>query len=858
MDLLERSDQLDALAGALAGARAGRGRLVFVAGEAGVGKTALVRGFCADAGGTVRTIWGACDALFTARPLGPFVDIAEETGGPFAEVVAGGAKPYEVVAALVRELRARKPTVAVLEDLHNADEATLDALTLLGRRIEGVPALVLATYRDDEVDGAHPLRVVLGELATSETTTRVSLGRLSPAAVAELAASSALDADELYVRTGGNPFFVTEVVAAGGGEIPETVRDAVLARVARLSPGARTLLEAMAVSPAQVDVWLLERLAGDTVDRLDECLAAGIVLAEPTGVAFRHELARLAVEEALPPTRRVALHRDALAALESSPTGVADPARLAHHAEAAGDAEAVMRFAPAAAERAATLGAHREAAAQYERALRFAERMAPDLRADLTERLAYEWYVTGQMEDALAVQQRAVRARRELGDVVKEADSLRSLSRILRFAGRTSEAVPVAEEAVALLDRLPPSHELAMAYAGLSHLYVNAEDVDGAVAWNARALDLAERLGDTEAIVYARTNFGAIEFLTGLGTETLERALEVGREAGLHEPVGRLFINLVWWPLLRDRKLAFAAGYLEAGLEYCGERGLDVWRLFLLACRSRLDLDRGRWNEAASVLRDARAWPVPRILALTVLALVRARRGDPDVTAPLAQARELAEPTGELQRLAPVAAATAEAFWLAGRPEAIDEATVGVLEEAVRRRSAWVVSELVYWRRLAGLRDDVAVAAEPYALQIAGAWAEAAARWREIGSPYQAALALGEADDPTAVRSALEELQRLGARRAVAIVSQRLRELGVRGVPRGPRASTRKNPANLTSRELEVLALVAEGLRNAEIASRLFVTEKTVGHHVSAILRKLSVRTRTEASAEAARLGLTS
>jgi DNA-binding CsgD family transcriptional regulator len=237
---------------------------------------------------------------------------------------------------------------------------------------------------------------------------------------------------------------------------------------------------------------------------------------------------------------------------------------------------------------------------------------------------------------------------------------------------------------------------------------------------------------------------------------------------------------------------------------------------------------------------------------------VRARRGDPDVEAPLAEARGLAEPTGELQRLAPVASASAEALWLEGRPEAVDEATVGALEEAVRRSSTWVIGELVYWRRLAGLRDDVDVsAAVPYSLQIAGSWAEAAACWREIGNPYQAALALAEADDPAAVRTAFDELQRLGARPALAIVSHRLRELGVRGVPRGPRATTRENPANLTPRELEVLALVSEGLRNAEIAARLFVTEKTVGHHVSAILRKLRVRTRTEAGAEAARLGLT-
>jgi DNA-binding CsgD family transcriptional regulator len=204
-----------------------------------------------------------------------------------------------------------------------------------------------------------------------------------------------------------------------------------------------------------------------------------------------------------------------------------------------------------------------------------------------------------------------------------------------------------------------------------------------------------------------------------------------------------------------------------------------------------------------------------------------------------------------------IAVAEAEALWLAGRPEGIADATDETFELAVRLGSPWVIAELAWWRRQGGIREPVpADAGGPFELQLRGDWSGAAAAWREAGCPYEAALALAESGDEAALRTALEELQQLGARPASAIVARRLRERGVRGVPRGQRPATKANPANLTSRELEVLVLVAQGLRNAEVARRLVLSERTVAHHVSSILRKLGVRGRAEATAEAIRLGL--
>ncbi|HEX2703121.1 MAG TPA: hypothetical protein VHM72_06790, partial [Solirubrobacteraceae bacterium] len=261
--------------------------------------------------------------------------------------------------ALVRELRTQAPTIFVLEDVHWADEATLDVLRLLARRVATVPALILASYRDDELDRGHPLRVVLGELASSQTVVRVKLAALSRAAVARLAERDGVDADELYRKTAGNPFFVVEALAAHAQEVPETVRDAVLARAARLRAAARGLLDAVAVAPPQTELWLLEALAGEALEGLDECLGQGMLTSVPGAVAFRHELARRAVEESVAPGRKVELHRKALVALADPPVGAPDLARLAHHAEAAVDTDAVLRFAPLAGARAASLGAHR-------------------------------------------------------------------------------------------------------------------------------------------------------------------------------------------------------------------------------------------------------------------------------------------------------------------------------------------------------------------------------------------------------------------------------------------------------------------------------------------------------------------
>lgn len=848
--LIEREAPLEVLAAAHADVRGGLGRLVFVSGDAGIGKTALVREFCAAAE-HARVLTGACDDLRTPRPLAPFADLGLPTDG----------KPQTVFDALEAELRAQgADVIVVLEDLHWSDEATLDVLSMVGRRVERLGALVIATYRSDQLTRTHPLRILLGDFASAPGIVRLALEPFSRGAVGELARRFGRDGAHLHATTGGNPFFVTEVLASESTEIPPTVRDAVLARAARLSSVAHGLLDVVAIVPQRTELALLEAIAGESIGALDECLTSGMLTHAGHAVAFRHELARLAFEETISPRRRVELHRAAVRALRSTPDGRADFARLAHHADAAGDGAAVLELAVPAAEHAAAVGAHREAAAQLARALRYADALPLTERAALFERRSFECYLTDQQQDAISTLEQALECYRAAHDRRGEGLALCRLSRRRWCAGDTSGAETAALAGVSVLEGLGGDEDLAYACAVASSAFMNREAAEPAFYWGTRALELLDQALPSETLVFVLNNLGTMKLLLGdrAGVADLERSISLATLAGLEDHVARGYLHLGWAAgRARDFELVDRLG---EGVEYALEHGLELWRLYLITYRARAALDRGRWAEAADgvsvVLRQPQSAPLLRVLALTILGVVRARRGDPDTDAVLDEAAALAAGR-HLQHLAPVAIARAEVAAYAGDAARAAAASDDVLAVAQDSNAAWVVGELAYWRRRAGIVERVPERIPaPFALHLEGDFAASAERWRELGCPYEAALALAETPDGAAVRAALDELRALGAAPAAELVARRLRERGERGVARGPRPATRGNPRGLTMRELEVLDLVAAGLRNSEIAERLFLSARTVDHHVSAILRKLEVRTRAQASSEAVRLGV--
>ena len=855
--LLERSEALDALARELEAVTAtGGGRAVLVSGEAGIGKTTLLRTVRTLHGPTVRFLWGTCDPLFTPRPLGPLSDVGEQAGGELRDVVRDGGKPYEVADALLREL-ATRATVLVLEDLHWGDEASLDVVRIIGRRLETVPALVLASYREDDLAAEHPFRLVVGELGRERWVTRLRLDRLSESAVTRMAETHAVDPAELYRTTGGNPFFVTEALAAGDERIPPTVRDAVLARVNRLTQSARCVLEAVATASQPTELWLLEALAPGDIGALDECLAAGMLTAEGELIAFRHELARLAIEDSTAPRRRKALHRAALAALANDKSAARDLARLAHHADAAGDTDAVQRFAPAAAERAAAVGAHREAAAQYGRALRHAAELPPARRANLLDLASDECRLVGRATEAVELRRLAVQIYAATGDMLREGDSLRALVWPLWLVGRRAEAEAAGQEAVAVLERCGRGSELARAYAALALLRATDSDREGALSWGGRALELAEELGETRAAAEALVHMGLLEFPYSGDREMLMRGLELARGGG---HAAEAAAALVYLARGAARRMDFeeAGRYIDAGIEHCDRHDLEGTRPYLFAVRAEIALEQGDWQRAADsaglVLRAGGVGPAT-VVSLAVLGRLRARRGDSGQWPVLDRALALADT--ELHRLTIVAVARVEAGWLEGRNEAVLEETQAAWEVALARADPWITGELALWRRRAGSDETPAKTrvAEPYALALAGDWGGAARLWAERGCRYEAALALAEGDEDDC-RLALETLHGLGATATAKVVARRMRERGAHSLPRGPLPQTSRNPAQLTGREVEVLDLLIDGLRNAEIAERLFVSVRTVDHHVSSILRKLDVDSRSQVAGAAARLGL--
>jgi DNA-binding CsgD family transcriptional regulator/tetratricopeptide (TPR) repeat protein len=851
VELLERDEALATLARARESAARGEGRVVVVTGEPGIGKTSLVNRFLNGLEDGARVLSGTCDDLSIPRPLGALRDLVGSVSVPLERALAGGSAAHDIHSLLIEELeQPPRPTILVLEDVHWADDATLDSITVLGRRIASLPALLILTFRGGELPPSHPLHAVLGAMRP-ETSIFLDLAPLSENAVSSLAGP---DAPDVYAVTGGNPFYVTELLETRTtDEPPPSVAKAVLGRAARLDDDSRRLVELASVVPSRVPISLLDSVMPDWAAAAEEPERRQLLEVDARYVRFRHELARNAIRSSIPIAARRRLHAEILSALLAAD---AEAALIVHHAEAAGAEDVVADYALVAARRAAALGSNREAYSHYRRASQFVDRLRAVERARVLEELASVAYAVGRLDGAFVGIERAIDVYRALGDEEAVGRCLRALSRYHWVAGDGYAAHTTALEAIAILEPLGPSVELARAYGVVSQLSMLAEDMEPALAWGNRALELATRLGDERTRAYAVVNIATAEINTSCESAGLLDAHAAADAAGDPHEAARALENL-GMSLLYWVQPAEALRYSQRAEAYALEHELLIIASYSTTVIAWLRLRTGEWDEAERLLRrETESGRVVRLMAKTVLAELAVRRGDSDAGARLEELAAEADRTGELQRIVPLLELAVEWALTSGAPMPVERFEKLAEMPTGGIRSGRFAMRIAAWAAVAGIEFDTAgPASAPHAAMARGDWTGAADAFGAVGWTYDRALMLSLLDEEEALAESIEIARALGAEPLTRRVAVRMRELGLR-IPKGPRDATRANPAGLTARQLEVLALLAKGLTNAEIAERLVVSTRTVEHHVAAVLTKLGAQSRREAVRRASELDL--
>jgi predicted ATPase len=408
--LLEREAELDQLNKLFEQAGEGRGHVVLIRGEAGMGKTSLVREFMTSVEGRSHLLVGACDDLLAQRPLAAIRDMSLQEPELATALEAGTSSVYATVMTLLG--RALRPTLMVIEDVHWADDATLDLIRHVGRRIGDSHALLILTYRDEDVATDHPLRSILSDLP-AKVVDRTVLPPLSRAAIETLAADMGGNVDRAYTESGGNPFLATELLDSQGGVLPASIVESIAGRMGRLSLSTRELAELISVVPGRTPLDLIKAEFADWAATLDEAEKRGVLVLNPPNVSFRHELARRAVESNLTAAKRIELNTRVLAYMVKRPF---ERARIIHHAANAGNHDVLLEFSPPAAREAMRVGSNSQAVQYFETLRHHYDKLPPAERAGFLEDWSYAAHVVNLLTDALARSEEAITIRRSLGN----------------------------------------------------------------------------------------------------------------------------------------------------------------------------------------------------------------------------------------------------------------------------------------------------------------------------------------------------------------------------------------------------------------------------------------------------------
>ncbi len=874
--LLERDEPMQQLLVLAEQAKQGRGGLALVSGEAGIGKTSLLQLLRSKIQSKQRVVWGGSDALFTPRPLGPLHDMSASFNPKIRYLLTEGAQPSTLYTLMLEELEnASAGTILIFEDMHWADYATLDLLKFLGRRISMLPTLLVISFRDDEVNGDHPLARVIGELPTDHTA-RINLQPLTKHAIKTLGLPPGYKIDDLYKVTGGNPFFVSELLSYQHNPdslIPASIKDAVNARLVRLSSEERSLLETISVIPGAIPLNLLETLVGPSGETLAMACIGRNLLVQDTSetLRFRHELSRLATLARVSTTQQKKLHEKVLDTLllefnkQKKPIeAYSNLDQLVHHAAGAFNSEQVLKFAPTAARTAASLGAHSEAADHLATALRFINNASPELAAQLYENWAYEAGLALRIDDdVLDARRHAISLWRALNRPEKVGENLRWMSRLHWYRGEASEASHYADEAIQVLESTPESAEHAMAYSLRSQLHMLNDRMDDAIAWGEKALKLANEYDNVEVEIHALNNIGsALVFRNNPeGISKLERSLALALQEGLHEHAARVYTNLSEYAV-DFRNFELAERTLAKGIAYNNQHDLFAWRDYLLGRLALLRMDQGRLQDAqtiaAGVLKSDRLTLLMRLPALSVLAKTQMRLGAQSAHKNFIDALTDALATDEMQYIVPIRLGLIEFSWLNNKTKNALEHLEYLNELGPENMHFWNLGETSVWAHRLDFSLDVSFHQElpqPHQLEIDGNFLAAAQSWKTLGLPFAAALTLMQIKDPTKIQDAFIEAQNLlepidgagGLTKLKSLANDLAMSELLHSNRRGPYKAARNHPLGLTKREQEILQLISKGATNKEIAQVLSRSQRTIEHHVSAILTKLNSNSRMEA-----------
>jgi DNA-binding CsgD family transcriptional regulator len=860
MALIERDGLMASLQKQFENVAGGDGHCILLNGEAGIGKTALVKAFCKNQADACSIYQGACDDLFTPRPLAPLYDVLWQVNKERWPVPPSNEERSVLFASFFQELRTKKgKLLIVFEDIHWADEGTLDFIKFFVRRIDQLPCLFILTYRDNEIYSKHPLRNVLGQLPP-DSFTKLVVTPLSKQVVVEMATQKGYNGEDVYSISRGNPFYVNEILASYSPGVPDNIKDSILSVYERQREGTKNAWQIWSVMPEGLEVDRVAKIKSSW--DVNHCFAISVIIVQNGKVVFKHELYRRTIEESLTPFKRIEMNKMMLELFLDSFEEKGEIERILHYAKNANEKELVVKYAPQAAEKAASIGAHKEASKLFLTAIEYVEGNDTKQLAELYEAYAYECYLSNQIKEAITFTEKILSLWKANAYIKKIGDSLCFLSHLWWFDGNRKHAEHFARQAIDLLKEQPASSTKAMAFSNMSQLKMLSDESPECILWGEKAMEMSKELGNEEILSHALNNVGTVQMFTPSseqkGIAMLQQSLEIALQNSYHEHAARAYTNLGSGSM-KIKKYALARKALEEGIRYCDGRGLNSWTAYMLSWKARLYLDTGNWTEAWNIadnlLKNEAQPAIIKIIALIVLAKISMRRGK-DARTFLLEAKTMSFETMELQRVIPSMVALLEYEWLSGKTiiekDDIEQTSLLIQRAGIDSEKA----EFLFWMKKAG-RHFVPIKeiAEAYDISSVAKALKAAAFWEKSGCPFEQGLVLFEGKDDDK-RKAIAMVQDLGAIAVYEKMKQEMRNLGIKNIPRGIRNSTRSNAAFLTGREMDVLQLLKEELHNKEIAAQLYISAKTVDHHISSILFKLDANSRSKAITEAVRMGI--